>query len=125
MNEHRSVRRVLVVDDEKAIANALKLKLEGSGLDVVTASDGAEALKVLGEEKFSLMLLDLMMPGTDGFEVLESLKKKGVNVPVIVMSNLGQGEDIERAKKLGAKDYLVKADTSLSTIAEKVRSKLR
>lgn len=124
MTEHSKEHRVLVVDDEHAIANALKLKLEGSGALVTIAGNGTKALEKLGAEKFDLILLDLMMPGTDGFEVLEGMKQEGIKVPVIVMSNLGQEEDIERAKKLGAKDYLVKSDTSLSDIAQKVSAKL-
>ena len=124
MTEHPKPNRVLVVDDEHAIAKALKLKLEGDGTEVVVANDGTKALEQMGSGKFDLVLLDLMMPGADGFEVLEALKKKGTKVSVIVMSNLGQSEDIARAKKLGAKDYLVKSDTSLSEIAKKVKAVL-
>lgn len=124
MTEHPKSHRVLVVDDEHAIANALKLKLEGDGTEVVMAGNGTKALEQLGSDTFDLVLLDLMMPGTDGFEVLESMHKKNIKTPVIVMSNLGQSEDIARAKKLGAKDYLIKSDTSLSDIAKKVRARM-
>lgn len=115
---------MLVVDDEHAIANALKLKLEGGGIEVVIANNGTKALEQLGSDTFDLVLLDLMMPGTDGFEVLEAIRKKDIKAPVIVMSNLGQSEDVTRAKKMGAKDYLIKSDTSLSDIAKKVRARL-
>lgn len=116
--------RVLVAEDEQAMANALKLKLEGEGFEVVTVNNGKKALDELADGSYDVILLDLMMPEVDGFTVLEKMKNHGTKETVIVMSNLGQAEDIDKAKSLGAKDYLVKADTSLSEIVKKVKAKL-
>ena len=117
--------RILIAEDEGPIANAMALKLKVSGYDVQVASNGKEALKLLEKDKFDLMLLDLIMPQVDGFEVLETLKKKGIKLPIIVTSNLGQEEDKKQAFALGAFEYLVKADTPLYEIVEKIQKKLK
>jgi len=118
-------KKVLVVEDEKPMANALRLKLESSGFDTVTVFGGREAIKSINEQKFDVILLDLIMPEVDGFKVLETLREQRVQTPVIVLSNLGQPEDIERAKKFGARDYCVKSNTTLLEIVQKVRALLK
>ncbi|MFH1188832.1 MAG: response regulator [bacterium] len=117
-------RRVFVVEDEQIMARTLELKLNRSGFEAKSAFDGATALNILKDEKFDLILLDLVMPKVDGFAVLSELKARGNKTPVIVISNLGQEEDIERAKKLGAKEYYVKSYTSVSQIIDHVKETL-
>ncbi|MDP2587365.1 MAG: response regulator [bacterium] len=114
-------KRVLIVEDERPIAKALELKLNHSGFEAKAVFDGEQALQMLESETFDVVLLDLMMPKTDGFAVLEELKKRGISVPVVVVSNLNQPEDIEKAKTLGAADFFIKSDTPLSGVVEHVK----
>lgn len=120
-----ALKKILIVDDEKPMARALELKLQHSGFETRVAYLGAEALDVLEKEKFSLILLDLMMPSPDGFAVLETLQKKKNTIPVIVTSNLSQLEDEKRARALGAESYFVKSNTPLSMIIEHVKKILK
>lgn len=112
-------KRVLVVEDEKPMAYALQLKLTRSGFKTAVVFGGEEALELLGRENFDLIVLDLVMPNVDGFAVLEELRRRKIMTPVIVISNLGQEEDIKRAKALGVRDYFVKSDTSIVTLVER------
>lgn len=117
-------KKILVVEDEKPLANALTLKLKGAGYTVDTAYNGDDALKALASG-YDLMLMDIMMPKRDGWSVLEELKKNGPSVTVFVMSNLGQEEDMKRAKSLGAKEYFIKSETPLAKIVERVAGFLK
>lgn len=116
---------ILIAEDEKAMAHALEVKLTKAGFEVELAVDGESALEQVKKKKYDLILLDIMMPRKNGFEVLEEFKKIGVKVPVIVTSNLGQSEDLTRAKSLGAKDYLIKSDTPIGKILEKITELLK
>ncbi len=118
-------QKILIVEDEKPLAKALSLKLTKSGFEVVEVHDGQEALDQINTTKFDLILTDLVMPKVDGFHFLVEYKNLGLNTPIIVLSNLGQNEDIKKAKELGAFDFLIKASTPLSKIVELVNSKLR
>ncbi len=117
--------KILVCDDERAINHALELKLGHEDFEVVTASSGDECLKALEKEKFDLLLLDLVLPHTDGFGVLEEMKSRGIKVPTIVISNLGQEEDIKRVKGFGVSHYLIKSNNSIVDIVSKVKSVLK
>ena len=116
-----ALKKILIVDDEKPMARALELKLQHSGFETKVVNQGAEALDSLEKDKIDLVLLDLMMPTPDGFQVLESLQKKKNTVPIIVTSNLSQLEDEKRALALGAEHYFVKSNTPLSKIIEHVK----
>jgi two-component system alkaline phosphatase synthesis response regulator PhoP len=116
--------RILIVEDERPIAHALELKLGGLGYDAAAVHNGQEAIERLGKQKYSLILLDLMMPKVDGFGVLAFIQKSGIKTPVIILTNLAQPEDKARAMGLGAKEYFVKADTSLATVVERVKAYL-
>lgn len=118
-------KKILVTDDEFAIANALSLKLTKLGFDVKIASNGEEAFNLIKSETFDLVLMDLMMDKKDGFSVLEDMRKENIGTPVIITSNLGQDEDKERAEKLGAVGYFVKSNTPISEIVEKVEKILQ
>ncbi|GIK84117.1 MAG: hypothetical protein BroJett025_07390 [Patescibacteria group bacterium] len=116
------MKKVLVVEDDQFLANAYKLKLTKSGFDVVIAFDGAEALQAMRESVPDVVLLDLIMPNVDGFACLDAMQadEKLKKIPVIIASNLGQKEDIERAKSLGAVDFIIKSNVSIEEIVQKV-----
>lgn len=118
-------KKILVAEDESSIATALKLKLEHEGYTVEVVRNGNEALKKINEMSFSLVLLDIMMPEKDGFDVLKELQNSGKKMKVAITSNLGQPEDKERAKSLGAVDFLVKSDTSLIEIIDRVNQLIK
>ena len=113
-------KKIFIVEDEKPMARALELKLSHEGLETKTIFDGEAAIEMLKQEKFDLILLDLVMPKVDGFSVLKFLKEQGTSTPVIVLSNLSQEDDEKRVKELGAKDFFIKSNTSIATIVEKV-----
>ncbi len=115
--------KILIVEDDKFLRELMSQKLRNENYNVIEAVDGEEGVKKAIEEVPELILLDLILPGIDGFEVLENIKKEEalVPVPVIILSNLGQKEDIEKGLKLGATDYLIKAHFTPGEIIEKVR----
>lgn len=115
------MKQILIVEDEKPMAKALELKLNKSGFEATAVFDGEEALRILSEQSFDLILLDLIMPKRDGFGVLEGMKEQGIKAKVIITSNLSQESDIKRAKELGAVDFFVKSDTPLTRIVEIVK----
>lgn len=114
-------KHVLIVEDEKPLSHALQLKLEHEGFAVTVASDGQECLSLIEGGKFDIVLLDLIMPVLDGFQVLEELKKKSKMPAVFVLSNLSQHEDEERVLQLGARKFFIKSDTPLTVIVEEVK----
>lgn len=118
-------KRILIVEDEKPLSHALKLKLTHEGYDVTVAADGEEGLRLATKEKFDLILIDIIMPKMDGFAALSALKATGSKTAVIVLSNLGQQEDIEKAKQLGVLDYMVKSNTPISKIVEVANTVLK
>ncbi|PIW37372.1 MAG: hypothetical protein COW24_00335 [Candidatus Kerfeldbacteria bacterium CG15_BIG_FIL_POST_REV_8_21_14_020_45_12] len=113
-------KKILIVEDEAPIARALSDKLGSSGFDCLHMSNGREALDAMKTETFDLILLDLLMPRMDGYEFLKALQDNKVNTPVIVASNLGGKDDIESANELGVKDFIIKANSSLGEIVERV-----
>lgn len=118
--------KILVVEDETFLVKIYSVKLKKEGYDVTLATDGEEAVKVAAEVKPDLILLDLILPKLNGFEALEEIRKNASlkKTPVIVLSNLGQEEDIKRAEALGATDYLVKANFSIQDVVQKIKSVL-
>ena len=111
-------KKVLIVEDERPLAHALELKLKHDGYETEVASTGPEGLQKALNGQFNVMLLDLILPEKDGFAVLEELRAGGSNIPVIVLSNLGQAEDKERTAQFNVAQYCVKANTPLSTIVQ-------
>lgn len=121
---------VLIVEDDVYIDKAYRAKFAHEQILAETAGDGEAALSLLsskGDDLPALILLDMMLPKKNGFEVLTEMKAnaKWRNIPVIILSNLGQEADAQRGLALGAVEYLVKADTKINTIVEKVRSYLK
>ncbi|OHA78732.1 MAG: hypothetical protein A2V96_02950 [Candidatus Yonathbacteria bacterium RBG_16_43_6] len=115
---------VLVIEDDKFLRELLVRKLSGEGFEVKNAIDAEIAFAVLAERTPDIILLDLILPGVDGFEILTRIKAnpKIANIPVIILSNLGQKDDLEKAMALGAKDFMVKANFTLDEIVAKVHS---
>lgn len=117
--------KILIIEDERPMAHALELKLTKLGFDTRAVSNGEDAIVILKNEAFTLILLDLVMPKMDGFEVLEYLKERKIEVPVIVLSNLSQVEDERRARALGAKEFFIKSNTPIAFIIERVAQLLK
>ncbi len=118
-------KKILIIEDEKTSAKALEIKLRKAGHDVKTVSNGDVGLKELENDGYDLALLDILMPVADGWSVLEKIKEKGLKVKVIITSNLSQPEDKKRAMEMGASDYMVKSDSTLANIVDRVRSILQ
>ena len=116
-------KTVLVIEDDKFLRELLIRKLKNDGFDVRSAVEADSAFAILVECKPSVIICDLILPGADGFEILRRLKTdpKTVNIPVIILSNLGQKEDFEKATTLGAKDFMVKSNFTLDEIVAKVK----
>jgi DNA-binding response OmpR family regulator len=114
--------RIVIVEDEKALADILRDEFRERGLDADIASDGEAALALIRKTRPELVLLDLLLPKKDGFAVLEELKADPnlLATQVIVLSNLAQDEELKKALMLGAKDYFVKAQHPLKEIVDKV-----
>ena len=118
------VKKVLIIDDEKPIARTLSIKLNANGIETAIAEDGEVALDLISKEKYDLIVLDLLLPKIDGFTVLGEIRKKGIKTPVSIITNLGQPEDIQRAKDLGANDYFISSDISMTEIVQYIKKSL-
>jgi DNA-binding response OmpR family regulator len=117
------IMKILIVEDDKFLRLLLERKLKNENFEVVGAEDGEEALEKIVTEKPDLILLDIILPKKSGFTVLEEINKDEnlKRIPVFIISNLGQPEDIERGKNLGAKEYFVKAGLSLEELIKKIK----
>ena len=120
-------KKILVVEDDKFLRELISQKLLQEGYNVSQAVDGEEGVKKIKEENPDLVLLDLILPGIDGFEVLRRIKGPdgSVSIPVIILSNLGQRDDVEKGMGLGAAGYLIKAHFTPGEIIEKIKSILK
>lgn len=119
----KNKKKILLVEDDLFILGMYSGKLKEEGFDLKTAEDGASALKMAKENIPDLILLDIIIPVMNGFEVLAEIKKdKNLeNVPVVMLTNLGQKKDIERGLKMGAQDYIIKAHFAPSEVMDKIR----
>ena len=116
-------KRILIVEDDQFLSNIYQKKLTKEGFAIDVARDGEEGLAVMREKKPALILLDIIMPKLDGFGVLEEMQKDAElkKIPVIILSNLGQDSDVTRGKELGAKDFVIKSDTTLESVVEMIK----
>lgn len=122
MNENKIT--VLLVEDDSFLLGMYATKFEIENFNVITAEDGEKGLKAAKEKNPDIILLDILMPRMNGVEVLEELKKDDStkNIPVILLTNLNQREEIERCMSMGAHDYLIKAHFMPSEVIEKVKN---
>jgi DNA-binding response OmpR family regulator len=121
------MQKILLVEDDPFLSSLLKNRLKKEGFEVIHARDGEEAITSLQTTPVQLVLLDIILPKRSGFEVMEEIKTdmqvklQNANLPIIVISNLGQPEDMERGKELGAIEYFVKAKTSIDDLVGRVK----
>ncbi len=117
-------RKVLVAEDDRFLASAYRVKLTKKEFEVKIAADGIEVFELLKTFTPDVILLDLIMPRKDGFSVLAELRKseKYKTIPVVVASNLGQKEDVEKALAMGADSYIIKNETTMESIVDKIKA---
>lgn len=115
--------KLLLIEDDKMLSEMYVTKFSKEGFKIMKAEDGAVGLEMAKKEKPDLILLDIIMPKLDGFAVLKELKKDPgtANTHILILTNLGQSEDVDKGKKLGADDYFVKANHTPAEIVEKVK----
>jgi DNA-binding response OmpR family regulator len=117
-------KKIMLIEDDHFLSSLIKTRLEKDGFTVLQAFDGDEALTTLQTERPNLVMLDLIMPKSNGFDVLKTISMTpGLErTPVIIVSNLAQDSDIEKARQLGAKEYFVKVKISIDDLVEKIKS---
>jgi DNA-binding response OmpR family regulator len=117
-------KKVMLVEDDRFLSSLIKARLEKDGIVVQQAFDGDDAIKRLPDEKPDLVILDLIMPKTNGFDVLKAISMTpGIETtPVVIVSNLAQDSDIEKARQLGAKEYFVKVKISIDDLIGKIEN---
>jgi CheY-like chemotaxis protein len=120
------MKKILLIEDEELLISVLQRKLSNEGYEVLVARDGEEGLKTMEQALPDLILLDIIMPKKDGFAVLEDMSKDENlrKIPVIIISNSGQPVELDRAKRLGAKDWLVKTEFDPQEVADKVAKQI-
>jgi len=125
-DEQSQKGRILVVEDDKFLRDLLVNKLKDEGLEVGAVTDGKEAYEYLDKDLPDVIVLDLILPDLNGFDILERITKdaRTSGVPVIVLSNLDQKEDIDKAMSLGAVDFMIKANFSLTEILARIKKQL-
>lgn len=125
MNENK--KTIFLIEDDFLLVRAYEAKFKKEKINAWIANDGKQALEYLSKEPPAVILLDLMLPGLSGFEVLSAIRKnsKWKNVPVLILTNLGQAQDVEKAKQIGRiDDYIIKANVKISEVIDKVKTYL-
>lgn len=119
-------QKILIIEDDRFLRKIYKNKLEAEGFEVIEAIEGEEGVHKVQSEEPNLVLLDLMLPRKDGFDVLADVKKdpKVKDIPVIILTVLGQESDIKRGLDLGATNYLVKGQTDLNQVVKVIKQTL-
>lgn len=126
IEQSAEVNDILIVEDEEVLRRLLVLTLRGEGMSVLEAGDGKEGLSMALLHRPRLILLDIIMPGVNGVEMLKLLRQDewGKTAHVMLLTNLGDIESMEITKSYGVNDYLVKSDWSLDELTEKIKEKL-
>jgi len=124
------MKKILIVEDDPFLIDIYTTKLKDSGFSVEVAKEGESALRKLTEEKFDLLLLDIVLPQIDGWEILGKIKNAphqygGARLKIVILSNLGQKEEVEKGLKLGATKYLIKAHHTPSEVVEEIKEVLK
>jgi len=119
--------KILIVEDDPMISSIYEAKFKADGYEVFIATDGAKGLESAKKEKPDIVMLDVILPGLDGFSVLEEIKKDETirNTSVVMLTNLGTEDDKIKGKKMGASDYLVKASLTPGQISDKIKQALK
>lgn len=117
------VKNILLAEDDPFLINIYTNKLKSTGFEVEVAEAGGEVLRKLKEKKFDLLLLDIVLPGISGWEILEKIRENEnlKNLKILIISNLGQRSEVEKGLKLGAANYLIKAHYTPSEVVEEIR----
>ena len=117
------MKTILLVEDDQFLSVLMKNRLKQEGFEVTLATNGSEALSVLENTVPDLVLMDIILPNQSGFEIMESIvaNPKYGQVPIMIISNLGQPSDVARGKELGAVDYFVKAQTPIDELVRKIK----
>jgi len=119
------MKKILLIEDDPFLSSLLKTKLQKEGIEVIWAADGEIAMEILRKSDVDLILLDIILPKKTGFEVLEEMRMdpqlQSKKTPVMIISNLGQEEDIERGKELGVVEYFIKAKISIDDLVNRVK----
>lgn len=118
------MKNILIIEDDEFLRGLISKKFVSESFNIISAIDGTDGIKKAQEEKPNLILLDLVLPNIDGFEVLTKLKGDSAtsSIPIVILSNLGQKEDIDKGMKLGATDYIIKAQFTPEEIVEKIKA---
>jgi DNA-binding response OmpR family regulator len=119
-------QKILMIDEDKFLRKVYRDKFSREGFEFLEATTGVEGLNKIFFEKPDLVILDLILPGKTGFDVLieAKMKKETKDIPIIILSNLGQESDVKRGLELGAIDYLIKSEVSLSEVVKKVKESI-
>jgi DNA-binding response OmpR family regulator len=115
--------KILLIEDDKLLSDLLSKKITKAGYEIECAKDGVEGLEMLKKNIPDLVLLDIIMPRKSGFEVIQEMKKDGTlkNIPIVIVSNSGQPVEIERAQKLGVREWIVKTEFNLQEVLDKIK----
>lgn len=121
MNEHK--KKILIIEDDEHVSKVYEIKFSKEGYDTIFVSNGDDGVEKIATEKPDLIILDLMVPKKDGFVILEEIKKNPdlAKIPVLVLTNLGQQSDKDRAMSLGANEYLVKVSHSMQEVIDRAK----
>ena len=119
-------QKILIIEDDRALQSALMEMLSQEGYETISSYDGQEGMEKAEAENPDLILLDLILPKKDGFEVLAEIKNSpSKNIPVLILTNLEEIDNVQKALDLGAKTFMVKSDFSLRDIIEKIKENLQ
>lgn len=126
MSDTQARKKILVVEDEEALLEVLKDRLENEGFDVLVAKDGAAGLIMALEKKPDLILLDIIMPKLDGLSMLKQLRdyEAGKDIRVVFMTNVNDSKEVHEALQYGARDFMVKSDWAISDLVASIRNLL-
>jgi DNA-binding response OmpR family regulator len=117
-------KKVMVIEDDRFLSSLMKARLEKEGFTIIQAFDGEEAIQALKTTIPDIIIMDIIMPKVTGFEVLQtiSITPQLAKVPVVILSNLAQDSDIEKARQLGAKEYFVKVKVSIDDLVGRIKT---
>jgi DNA-binding response OmpR family regulator len=117
--------KILLIEDDEVLAGMYEMKFKQKGYDITLAKNGEDGLEAAQKEKPDLILLDLILPRKDGYQVLQELKgnEETKDIDVFILSNLGQNGEIKKGKEMGAKDYLIKANLTPGQLVDKIEKR--